>query len=138
MTQTSTGWTFSTEQIQSTISDTSTKLSDLGEDFESVSDAVSNLSQAVADIGILTEYVKIGTYEDEPCIELGEGDSDFKLLITNTRIMFKEGSGTPAYITNQSMHIKKAVVEEELQQGSYVWKIRSNGNMGLQWIGGDE
>ena len=138
MTQTSTGWTFSTDQIQSTISDTSKNLSDLIDKFDGVSDTVSNLSNAVDDFGVLTEYVKIGTYEGEPCIELGESDSDFKLLITNTRIMFKEGSGTPAYITNQSMHIKKAVVEEELQQGSYVWKIRSNGNMGLQWIGGDE
>ena len=63
-------------------------------------------------------------------------DSDFKLLITNTRIMFMEGSSTPAYITNKSLHITKAVVEEELQQGEFVWKARSNGNLGLIWKGG--
>ena len=47
-----------------------------------------------------------------------------------------EGSGVPAYFNNQSMFIKKAVIEEELQQGDFVWKIRSNGNMGLIWKGG--
>jgi hypothetical protein len=91
---------------------------------------------SVEDLGKIGEYVNIGKYEGEPCIELGESDSDFKLVITNTRIMFMEGSSTPAYINNQSLHITKAVVEEELQQGEFVWKIRQNGNMGLVWKGG--
>jgi hypothetical protein len=72
----------------------------------------------------------------EPCIELGEKDSDFKLVITNTRIMFMEGESVPAYINNQSLHITKAVIEEEIQQGEFVWKVRANGNMGLMWKGG--
>lgn len=71
----------------------------------------------------------------EPCIELGEGDSDFKLLITNTQIIFQEGTDVPAYISNQSLHIQKAVVDVELRQGGFVWNIRSNGNMGLLWKG---
>ena len=83
----------------------------------------------------IAEYVKISTYEDEPCIELGEADSDFKMRITNTQIVFMEGSGVVAHITNQSLHIKKAVVEEELQQGGFVWKARANGNLGLIWKG---
>lgn len=90
---------------------------------------------SVADLGVIGEYVKIGTYEDEPCIELGETDSDFKLLITNTRMLFMEGNDIVAHISNQSLHIKKAVIEEELQQGGFVWKIRSNGNLGLMWKG---
>ena len=135
MTQTSTGWTFSTSQIQSIVDDTSENLDSLTNEVGDVKSVVNYLRQAVADLGILSEYVKIGTYEDEPCIELGESDSDFKLLITNTRIMFMEGSGVPAYINNQSLYIKKAVIEEELQQGEFVWKMRSNGNLGLVWKG---
>lgn len=90
---------------------------------------------SISDLGIIGDYIKIGVYEDEPCIELGETDSDFKLLITNTKIVFLEGSNIPAYFTNQALHIKKAVIEEELQQGGFVWRIRSNGNMGLVWKG---
>lgn len=129
------GWTFSTAKIQNMIDTASDNLDALTNEVGDVSSTVGVLQQAVDDLGILSDYVKITTYEDEPCIELGETDSDFKLLITNTRILFMEGSSTPAYVTNQSLHIKKAVIEKELQQGDFVWKIRSNGNMGLAWKG---
>jgi hypothetical protein len=102
---------------------------------ESIMYALNGKQYSIADLGLIGEYIHIGTYEGEPCIELGESDSDFKLLITNTRIMFKEGTGIPAYFNNQSMHIEKAVVEEELQQGGFMWKVRSNGNLGLVWKG---
>ena len=96
---------------------------------------VNGSPRSLADLGFIGDYVKITSYENEPCIELGETDSDFKLFITNTRMLFMEGSNTVAYISNKSLHIKKAVIEEELQQGGFVWKIRSNGNMGLVWKG---
>lgn len=102
---------------------------------ESIMYMLNGSQHSVADIGLIGEYVKIGTYEGEPCIELGESDSDFKLVITNTRILFMEGTSVPAYVSNQSLHIEKAVIEEELQQGEFVWKARSNGNLGLVWRG---
>lgn len=135
MVQTESGWTFSTAQIQDTINSTSENLNNLTHELGDIDTTVNTLRQAVTDLGVLNDYVKIGTYENEPCIELGESDSDFKLMITNTRIMFMEGSGVPAYINNQSLYIKKAVVEEELQQGDFVWQVRSNGNLGLVWKG---
>lgn len=106
---------------------------------DSIMYALNGSSRSIADIGALTEYVKIGTYyneetdNEEPCIELGEHDSDFKLVITNTRILFKEGATVPAYINNESLHIGKAVIEEEMRVGGFVWKERANGNMSLTW-----
>lgn len=135
MEQTDSGWTFSTAEIQTNVSDVSEGLNTLTNELGNTNSTVDVLQQAVDDLGEIADYVKIGTYEDEPCIELGESDSDFKLLITNTRILFMEGSSIVAHITNQSLHIKKAVVEEELQQGGFVWQVRSNGNMGLVWKG---
>lgn len=102
---------------------------------ETVMYNINGKKKSLGDLGLIGEYVKIGTYEGEPCIELGELDSDFKLVITNTRIMFMEGTSVPAYISNQSLFIKKAVIEEELQQGGFIWKARSNGNLGLVWKG---
>lgn len=96
---------------------------------------VDGSPHSLADLGVIGDYVKITTYEDEPCIELGETDSDFKLLITNTRMLFMEGADIVAHVSNQSLHIKKAVIEEELQQGEFVWKVRANGNLGLMWKG---
>lgn len=135
MVQTENGWTFSTAQIQEAVNSASENLNSLSNEVTDMDSTINSLQQAVDDLGILNDYVKIGTYENEPCIELGESDSDFKLLITNTKIMFMEGSGVPAYFNNQSMFIKNAVIEEELQQGEFVWKARSNGNLGLIWKG---
>jgi hypothetical protein len=135
MTQTKDGWTFSTAQIQENITNVSDGLAELTDAVGDVGDAVDILKQSLDDISELAEYIKIGTYEDEPCIELGEGDSDFKLFITNTRMMFMEGSNVIAHFNNNSLHIKKAVIEEELQQGGFVWKARKNGNVGLMWKG---
>ena len=137
MTQTANGWTFSTKQLQDVVNETSEGLDNLINDVGDINSAVDILERSVTELGILNDYVKITTYENEPCIELGETDSDFKLLITNTRIMFKEGASVPAYINNQSLFIKKAVIEEELEQGSFIWKARANGNLGLIWKGGE-
>ena len=136
MEQTAEGWTFSTADIQSAVASTAESLAALEDSTGDTANTVEVLRQAVADLGEIAEYVKIRTYESEPCIELGESDSDFKLLITNTRILFMEGSSIVAYINNQSLYIKKAVIEEELQQGKFVWQARSNGNLGLIWKGG--
>lgn len=135
MTQTENGWTFSTAEIQANAAKVAEDLHTLTSEVSDNTNAVDVLKQAVADLGEIAEYVKIGTFEGQPCIELGEGDSEFKLRITNTQIMFMEGSNIVAHINNQSLHIKKAVIEEELQQGGFVWKVRSNGNMGLVWKG---
>ena len=136
MTQTENGWVFSTAEIQTSVNSVSENLSTLTQDVENVDTAVGILQQAVTDLGEMAEYINITTFEDEPCIELGEGDSDFKLRITNTRMMFTEGSSVLAYFTNQSFNSKKVVIEEELQQGGFVWQIRENGNLGLTWKGG--
>lgn len=135
MTQTEDGWTFSTSDIQTAVASAAESLDALTTELGDTNSVVEVLRQAVSDLGELSEYVKISTYNGEPCIELGESDSEFKLRITNTQIVFMEGSSVVAYINNQTLHIKKAVIEEELQQGKFVWKARSNGNLGLIWKG---
>lgn len=135
MTQDGDGWTFSMKDTNDKIFAVSSSLDSLQKDVGDTEHTVEILQQSVDEISELNSYVKIKTDGDQPCIELGTGNSDFKLLITNTDIRFKEGSSTPAYINNQSLHISKAVIEEELRQGGYIWKIRSNGNMGLAWGG---
>ena len=89
-----------------------------------------------------TEYIRSYTNDDDqPCLELGEGDSTFKVYITNTEIRFSDGMTVPAYITNQNgvtkLMIEKAEVKGELQIGDFVWKRRDNRNVGLMWIGGN-
>ena len=135
MTQTEDGWIFSTSELQNAVDSTSESLDTIFNSLGDTTSTIQILQQAVDDLGVLTDYIAIGSYEDQPCIELGETDSEFKLRITNTQVVYTEGSSVLAYFTNQSMHINKAVIEEELYQGGFVWKVRSNGNMGLVWKG---
>ena len=104
---------------------------------ESIEFALNGSKHSLADLGSLGEYVRITTYQNEsntePCIELGEQDSAFRLRITNTKISFTDGDDEPAYVTNKALHIDKATVVNELCFGQFKWSKRLNGNMGIVW-----
>lgn len=102
--------------------------------FGSNKKSVENIEEDIDNVLEKTEYISVGTDDNgKPYIELGEGDSDFKVKITNEEIQFKDGQTTPAYISNQKLMIEKAQVDNELRFGNFVWKERKNGNMGLTW-----
>lgn len=137
MEQTSNGWVFSMgetlAQLQSAVDDLKT----LEDGLDTNNGNISALQNVVNGLEALTAYIRITTVDDQPCIELGN-ESSFKLRITNTAIQFIDGTTVPAYVTNQSLKIGKAEVEDELVFGGFAFAERSNGNMGLIWKGSDE
>ena len=136
MKQTDNGWQFSISSIQSALNSATTNLNTLDTNVTNVKNLVDNLNASMDDLGEYTNYITFGTDENnQPCIILGETDSVFKVIITNTAIRFVEGSSIPAYINNQSLHVEKAVISDELKQGGFAWVARSNGNYGLLWKG---
>lgn len=137
MTQTSAGWAFNIGDIVDQLSNATNNVDALNSDISGVNTTLNSLKQAVNDLGVLADYVIITTYNDKPCIELGEAENNFKLRITNTEIQFADGTVIPAYLSNQKLYIEKAEIKDELQFGGFVWKKRSNGNMGLIWKGVD-
>lgn len=152
MTQTENGWTFSTSKIQSDINSVSENIGTIQDQLGSTEATVEVLQQAVSDIGAKTDYVNISTYTytnesgetlTEPCIELGESDNDYKLLITNTQILFKAGSAIPTRIDTEGLVTESITIENELRHthpavnGFYVWAMDSDGSYGLQWKGAE-
>ena len=106
----------------------------VGSGASNLGSTIENAEKNINYLAEKTEYISVGTDDDDnPYIELGKKDSDFKLRITNEKLEFYDGSSTPAYISNQKLMIKKAEVIDELQFGNFVWRKRSNGNMGLIW-----
>ena len=106
----------------------------IGDSTSNLKGTIETVDQNINYLAEKTEYISVGTDDDDnPYIELGKKDSDFKLRITNEKLEFYDGSSTPAYISNQKLMIKKAEVIDEMQFGNFVWRKRSNGNMGLIW-----
>lgn len=137
MTQTSSGWTFNISGLQDALNKASSDLGALTEELGSVDATTAALSQAISDLEHKTERINIGTFEDEPCISWSETDSTYKLLITNTRIIFMQGEDILTYINTRGLVTTNIKVENELAQGEFVWKIHGNGNLGLMWKGAD-
>ena len=138
MTQTSEGWTFNIQSLQDTLDAASNSLNDLTNELGSVNSTVDALKTAVNDLGATAEYIKIEIYEDEPSILFGESDSDFKLRITNTRIMFVGGSNAPTYVDTNGIVTKDIKVENQIKQGGFRWKLHGEGNLGFVWEGGSD
>ena len=140
MTQTPNGWVFNMSAINQTLNDTSEALNDLSGKIDGTDSLIERLDNLVSDLSKKTAYIIMATDGNgDPCIELGKIDNDFKVRITNTSVDFMEGSSRIAYVNNKSLYIEKAVIKDELQIGEgsgFVWKRRSNGNLGLRWIGG--
>lgn len=135
MTQTEDGWSFSMKETNEAVSGLSSAIETLQEESGSTQATVAAMQQALNDHAETLEYVTITTYEDEPCIELGESDSEFKLLITNTRIMFMNGSNVPTYINTNGLVTQNIEVKGNIIQGGYTMMNTSDGGWGLLWIG---
>ena len=135
MTQTENGWTFSMKETAEAVSNLSDLLETLQQESGGTKSTVGILQQAITDYGKTLEYVNVKTYEDEPCIELGESDSNFKLLITNTRIMFMNGGNVPTYINTNGIVTQDIEVQGEIVQGGYVMLNTADGGWGLLWKG---
>ena len=135
MTQTENGWTFSMASVLNTLNSANQSIANFENDLSIANNAINILNGNVSDLSEYTNYIKFSIDEGAPCIILGETDSNFKVVITNTNIRFMEGSSIPAYISNQALNTGDAVINGELRQGGFAWGARSNGNYGLVWKG---
>lgn len=139
MTQTSGGWTFNIGAITDAINNASNNIDSLASSLSQANHTINNLNNLANDLSKKTAYINMTTDDTgSPCIELGKIGNAFKVRITNTSVDFIEGSSKIAYVSNQALFIEKAIVKNELQIGEsrgFIWKTRSNGNLGLRWFG---
>lgn len=134
MKQTSDGWVFSMGETLAQLQTATDDLKTLESDLAETGGNIEALQNVVKNLETLTSYIRISTDGEEPQIELGN-EGSFKVIITNTAIKFMDGTSIPAYVTNQSLKIGRAEVEDELVFGGFAFAERANGNMGLIWKG---
>lgn len=138
--QTPDGWRFDMTSINQNLSTLNNEMDAVESGQKDTNDALNKLKDLLDSVEAKTAYITIGKDDEgNPCIELGKTDNEFKVRITNTAIDFMEGSSKIAYANNKTFYAEKMIVKNELQIGTgpgFVWKTRSNGNMGLVYISG--
>jgi hypothetical protein len=135
MVQDEDGWHFNIGETEAAVNAISQNLELLQEETGDTGATVEALKHAVSDLEKTAERVRIGVWEGEPCIELGETDSDKSLMITNTRILFRVGSNTPTEVTTYGLVTDNIEVKGEIKQGGFVQIITPGGGWGLLWKG---
>lgn len=132
---------FDISNLEKNVSDVSGEVNDLNGIVRGANGEIDVLKSAAEALSKRVEYVRSYTDENgQPCLELGEGDSTFKVRITNTEIQFEEDGVIPAKINRKMLVIEKTTIKGELQfgdseevSGVWVWQRRSNGNLGLMF-----
>lgn len=100
----------------------------------------STTKYSLDDVKHLTDHVKVGTHEDAetgeilPCVELSETDSDFKMRLTNKKAVFMDGVNDSTSIDSDGIETENLRVKNDIRHYDYVWRRRSNGNLGLMWM----
>ena len=85
---------------------------------------------------LLEQYIRF----EGARIELGRSDSVIKAVLQNDRLSFVESGQEVAYISNRTLHIKDAQIEQTLRFGNadsgyYVWSIGENSTYELTYAG---
>lgn len=135
MTQTGDGWVFSMGNTITDLNAAKENIDILGQTVTNHDADINNIEASIGNLQEIASYIRINSDGDTPFIELGNTTSDFKLKITNSDIQFIDGAEMPAHITNQTLKIRTAEIENELVFGGFAFAERANGNMGLFWKG---
>lgn len=91
------------------------------------------------DIKSLTEHVKIGTWTNpstnnkQPSVELAEGDSTFRQVITNTASMLMDGDNIVTKMDIDGIETENVTARGDIRQGNWSWNVHGAGNLGLMW-----
>lgn len=116
------------ESLQISFGDIQTELKNNGSTIDDLQSKVTNISSTA-------ERIEITSFNDQPCIALTESDSEYKLLITNTEILFVKGDTVINTINAEGNTTRNNIVEGEIKQGGFAWVVHGSGNLGLVWKG---
>ena len=134
MVQTGDSWTFDMTSIIERINANTSKTEQLEDGVNEAIGTSEGTKSAVRELEKKTARVNIGSINGQPTIELSAEGSDFKVVITNTEILFMEGTYSPASITNKKLVIKDAQIDRQLQIGTLAWVKRANGHISLMEV----
>lgn len=91
-------------------------------------ETTAQLEQYKADIGQYMQFNDDG-------LTLGATSSDFKTVIDNRGMYFKQGDTIVSYVNNNQLYIPNGVIENTLILGDFFFSPRADGGVSLTWQG---
>lgn len=91
-----------------------------------IADVNDQLTAHKADVGQYMQFNDDG-------LTLGATTSDFKTVIDNQGLYFKQGSTIVSYVNNNQLYIPNAVIENTLILGNFFFNPREDGGVSLTW-----
>lgn len=93
-----------------------------------IDEATEQLENYKADLG---QYM---SFNDDG-LTLGATTSNFKTVIDNQGMYFKEGDTIVAYVNNNQLYIPNAIIENSFVLGKFFFNPRTDGGVSLAWQG---
>lgn len=118
------------ETIAATVASESESIrNDVSEQYNIIMNDVDyQLEQYKAEVG---QYMQF----DENGLTLGSTASEFKTVIDNRGLYFKQGGTIVSYVNNNQLYIPNAVIENALVLGHFFFCPREDGGVSLTWQG---
>lgn len=79
----------------------------------------------------LSSFIAFKDENDAPNLVLGNENSEYNVVVTNTALVFRKGNSPIAYMNGQELY-----VENSLSFGNFRFYQRDNGHFTLKYIGG--
>lgn len=96
-------------------------------EIEKIKNDIENGLGDYVEKSYLEEYIEL----DGSQIKIGTNNSSFSTVITNGEMAFLDGQNKVASISNKTLKISKAEIDESLSIGKLIFKPRENGNLSL-------
>lgn len=127
------------EKINSNIDDKIAGVnSSVTEQINSASSAIDKKYAAIiTDVNdqLAAHKAEVGQYMtfNDNGLTLGAVSSNFKTVIDNAGLYFKQGDTIVSYVNNNQLHIPNAVIENTLILGNFFFSPREDGGVSLTW-----
>lgn len=90
----------------------------------------------VENIRAVSQFITIGDYNGDACVQIQDEGSDYKQVQTNTATMYLNGGEVKTQIDANGIETENIVVKNELHQGTFAWVYdNATGNYNLEYAG---
>lgn len=104
--------------------------------FETLTNTVTELNgRLTSEVDERYEYIRFVDGDIYLGKQVEAGEDDLQLVISNEKISFQLNGSEVAYFSDDALYVTTIYVTRSLRFGNFEFAERSNGNMGLRWVG---